>query len=71
MKYIILVILILVLGSTKTGAETSRDMGIPNPHRPYFDGCGNMYDYLGNQISKGSTCDKTTTYEAAPEFEGK
>jgi hypothetical protein len=29
---------------------------LPDPNRPYFDGCGNQYDYMGNLINKGTGC---------------
>lgn len=31
----------------------------PDPNRPYFDACGNEYDYQGNLIAQGTGCPAT------------
>lgn len=35
---------------------SDKDPTPPNPDRPYFDQCGNQYDYKGNLINKGNGC---------------
>lgn len=37
-----------------------KDPTPPAANRPYFDACGNQYDYQGNLISQGSGCPTTT-----------
>lgn len=29
---------------------------LPDPNRPYFDGCGNKFDYQGNLLEAGTGC---------------
>lgn len=41
---------------------------LPDPNRPYYDVCGNEFDYMGNLISKGSGC---LDLQQAEGFQGK
>lgn len=40
-----------VCESCTLGQCTGKDATPPDPNRPYFDGCGNEYDYMGNLIA--------------------